>query len=161
MFISEFIIVLFYYCFFLHTNYSIQGKHFNLKGGVGYKYILILTLLLLLVYFYFTEFNLIPEFNDINYISKNVYSIYSNYFVTDLRSMYSFFFKYHVLFFILVGFMLTLLTFVILYFILNYFYIYINKSKDKQTNTLLKIPEMSLMYKNLNIYYMCKNTVKS
>lgn len=113
LFISEFVILVFFYALFLHLNYSNKNNMWifsNNNSGVLFLFGFLL-LFLLKSDSFFLMFNI----NELYLLFLDLYKLYDNTIMNDLIYFFYFFYYYHTFLFLIIGGMLLFMTVVLLY----------------------------------------------
>jgi hypothetical protein len=122
LFVSEFIILLFFYCLILNLNLKLRFNVFKINYVTINLIYAVLFLFFLIIVFLNKTF-LFNNFNELYINFYNLYKLYNNFVLNDLVFFFQNFFHYNAILFVLVGVILLLVTFVILYFIMLYHFI--------------------------------------
>ena len=151
LFVSEFIILLFFYCLIINLNLKLRFSNtkFNYIFSSLMYYFLFLSVLFL---FFNQNYLLFTNFNELYINFYNLYKLYNNFLLNDLTFFFQNFFHYNLMLFLLVGIILLLVTFIILYFIslFHFFQIYkrsfyySNESNNNEKGVFLSRPQKKI-----------------
>ena len=164
LFISEFIILLFFYVLFLNLNLKI--KLFNTSYNMLFNFnILIIIALTLILYYSFIKTNFfLFNMNELYLNFYNIFKLNNDLIVNDLVFFYHMLFHYNVVLFLLVAFILVIMTFVLLYFTLIYHFIvtfqelilFSIQNPDQNSNQTSKTLLLKFMY-NVRMISLVRN----
>lgn len=146
LFLSEFLIFIFFYSCFLLLNYTNKSNSFF---NINNIFICFLTGVILYILFRL-DFLFLFGVDDLYLLNYNLFKIYNNFCLNDLIFFFHMFYIYLFLLYYLIGFILFILTLVILQFI--FILIYINFSKAYIMKPTVYVKD-NLILKNQSINF--------
>jgi len=121
LFISEFIILIFYFCFFFKLN--LYNQFIFLKSFKNFYINLLLVILIPILLYIFNFFFSFILLDDCFLSYYNAYKLFNNFVMNDLSFFFYSFFQFYTILFALIGVLLLLMTCYLIYVIWVYFFI--------------------------------------
>jgi len=115
LFISEFIILIFYFCFFFKLNF--YNQFIFLKSFKNFYINLLLVILIPILLYIFNFFFSFILLDDCFLSYYNAYKLFNNFVMNDLSFFFYSFFQFYTILFALIGVLLLLMTCYLIYVI--------------------------------------------
>jgi hypothetical protein len=142
LFLSEFIIIVFFYCLFLHLNYN--NKPFFWTNVTDATFFKSISLTVVLVIWYLNkDVVLLYNINDLYLIFTDIYTFYNNYLMNDLVFLFFYFFHYNVCVLLFIGLFLLVMTMVLLYTVWLYVSLYLTRKNFLRSSFKVKITKVT------------------
>lgn len=151
LFLSEFILIVFFYCLFLHLNYTNKKLFWN--NVANNTLVLFISVFVILVFWYFNRgVLLLLNINDLYLAFIDIYVFYGNYFMNDFLFLFFFFYHYNIFFFFFIGLFLLIMTTLLLYVVFLYSTMYISKKTFYKNKFFIKIN--NILWNNVLCYFI-------
>jgi hypothetical protein len=151
LFLSEFVIIVFFYCLFLHLNYTNKPLIWN--NLTNTTFLSIIVVFVLAVIWYFNKgILLLYNLNDLYLLFVDIYDIYNNYYMNDLVFFFHFFFHYNTILFFFIGLFLLIMTMVLLYTVWLYVALYLTRKAALKNTFKVKINK--ILWNNIISFFI-------
>ncbi len=138
LFLSEFILIVFFYCLFLHLNYTNKSIFYN--NLTNLTFIFLLGLIFAVIFFLLNKkLTLLYNINDLFLVFIDIYSMYNTFFLNDLVFLFFIFYNYNTTLFFFIGLMLLVMTLILLYSVWLYVTFYLTRRFFFKSTLVLKI----------------------
>lgn len=134
LFLSEFLIFIFFYSCFLLLNYTNKVNTFFTSTNFFTFFFGVVVLYIL----FRLDFLFLFELDDLYLLSYNLFKLYNNFCLNDLIFFFHMFYIYLFMLYYLIGFILFILTLMILQFIFTLIYINFSKMYARKSHFFLK-----------------------
>lgn len=138
LFLSEFVIIVFFYCLFLHLNYTNKPLIWNNLTNTTFLSTIIF-FVIITVWYFNKGVLLLYNLNDLYLVFVDIYDIYNNYYMNDLVFFFHFFFHYNTILFFFIGLFLLIMTMVLLYTVWLYVALYLTRKAALKNNFKVKV----------------------
>lgn len=121
LFINEFIIVIFFFCFFFKLNVLNKINYYSNKNITSYSTVYLLVFFIILLFLCLT---ISYNFNNDCYLSYfNLYKLQKSFILNDLSFFFYSFFQYYLYLYFLIAILLLLMTCYLIFIVCLYVYL--------------------------------------